>query len=341
MGKPIPKTIPKEKPPENIGFAGTVTNKTDNINNPIEWLTGPKLDEFDVLISAWGVKDIKFEIYLSALGLPYAYQGLNGYKIYEQSFAGYQISRGYACNGIQLFTLKCQPYFFKLPYAKVTTVPAEIIRFNKLEAFKGLLASFLGLNAKLTTKVSRADLAYDMEVDGSTLIWYSERAKKTPTFTGKSGEITFYLGSKKGPFQVRVYDKKKALWDKRGITITQKHMLRIELVMRGKYLCQPFIEGLKNLQNPLLHIRPYSRLGVINWFKKSGYADHVTELLDYGLNEAIKDLSLKERKAIIAALNKFAIPDWWNPQQMWPEMVEEAVKNAVVKLFKGEKLKLT
>lgn len=106
--------------------------------------------------------------------------------------------------------------------------------------------------------------------------------------------------------------------------------------MRSKYLPQFSEEGLKGMKNPLLSIRPYVRLGVINWLKKNGYADRVTDVFELGLNEAIKDLPLKERKAIVAALDQFAVPDWWKPQKMWENMVKHALEQPILNLLKAK-----
>lgn len=328
MSQSVPNNTSKENSASHIKTAGpTSTSKTDNKtnkdNSPITWRVGAKIDQYDALITPKGGSGIKGAIWSAHKALPYKFMGLTGYPIEDNSFAGYINAKGYKINGIQLFTLRCGPRLKKLPYVKVTTTPAEIERLGEWCAFEFLLQDLLMPASGYDSRPCRMDIAYDMPVDGSTALWYSERVRRSRLFKAGYGEKTFYLGSKTGNFQAKIYDKKAALWQKRGIKITQDHMTRLELVMRRTHIPHPHADGTLFNDNPLLKIRPYSYSKVITWLKKNGHADLATDVVEDGLNMALKPLPIKERKAIIAALDTFAIPEWWDPKKIWEEMIKE------------------
>jgi len=337
MSQPKHKVMPKGKTSltYKAGHTGVSNQNVNQKQEPVEWKKGPKVDQLDILVDVQ--EEYHGEICYQVAYLPSEIDGLTSYELHDKAYNNFQYGYGYKLAKVALFSIRCFPRFGGA-FVKITSCPAELVRTGKLITFGKLFSHTISCLPKVDYRANRMDLAYDFDMSGQELVWYSTRAKKGFVYPGSTWG-TSYLGSNRSNLQIRIYDKATQLKKVKGVEIAQGQMMRLELILRRAYLPADFPIGLTAMKNPLHGIRPYSRLAVINWLKKHGYADLVADFLQDGLQKALAQLPPKERKAIVAALDKFAVPKWWNPNQVWCALIEHALKHPVMEILKGGKPK--
>ncbi|NIE57778.1 MULTISPECIES: hypothetical protein [unclassified Burkholderia] len=155
-------------------------------------------------------------------------------------------------------------------------------------------------------------------------LYYQPRSR--PNSAGKwppSYDGTSYVGSKKSPRQLCVYDKAKQLKAK-GLPSKFSILLRIEERVNGKNLPVTYLSELNNLFSDVLVL-------CISKLKDSVQKDplawkvFVDQAICQGVPSALSNVPKKYKQTFRASL-KSCIAPWWNPSKLMSGFPERAAK---------------
>lgn len=235
---------------------------------------------------------------------------------------------------IHLFTCKIIPFHSVKPHMMVRVHLSEVMRLGLWQLVYDLCQMLvpatggsIGGWAKIIScgEVNYLELAYDAQQHHSYYFLYRSYSRKT-NVVGKQGTATQYQGSAKGAFQLVAYDKAEQMLKTKQTVVKPTPVMRIEIRWRQRKLKgQTLAELPCTLNDPFKTTRLYRKKIVHNLYPE---LFEMAVETNCDLQKALKEYDKKERAQILKELDQKAIPDWWQPEEFWQEMLDSLQSHA-------------